>query len=306
MFHLTGVESLLASHTIGDIGDYASVIECVSRVQPRAIIHLAAQPLVLQSYREPVETFRTNAMGTVHVLEAARFTPSVAGVIAITTDKVYVNDDDGIPFSETAPLGGYDPYAASKAAAEMALMGYRGSLTSWQRKLVIECARGGNIIGGGDWSDNRLIPDYARAIATGTALTIRNPKATRPWQHVLSLVHGYALLLKRVVEGTSTLYGEAWNFGPSHSDCISVELLMRKLAETWQPVSLQIEPSKVHEATRLSIDSTKAHRDLHWHPALSLDGAIAATALWYQTAAISPDHLAELTKSQIAAYFENL
>lgn len=306
MFQLTGVERLLASNTFDDIGDYASVIKCVSRIKPRAIVHLAAQPLVLRSYREPVETFRTNVLGTVHVLEAARITPSVAGIVAITTDKAYINDDKGIPFSETAPLGGYDPYAASKAAAEMALMGYRGSLASWQRNLVIECARGGNIIGGGDWSDNRLIPDYVRAVATETPLTIRNPRATRPWQHVLSLVHGYALLLQRVIDGTSNNSGEAWNFGPSPSDCISVEALLRKFADHWQPVTVLIEPSDVHEAARLSIDTTKAHRDLNWHSRLSLDEAIAATALWFRTASTSPEHLATLTKSQISAYFSSV
>ncbi len=306
MFTLTEVEGLLESHILGDIGDAALVLETVQRLQPRAILHLAAQPLVLDSYADPVGTFRTNVLGTLHVLEAARLTPSVQGIVAITTDKVYANDGLGLSFTEHAPLGGHDPYAASKAAAEMAIMGYRASLPSWQRAMVIEAARGGNIIGGGDWSAHRLIPDYARAIASGQPLSIRFPHATRPWQHVLSLVHGYFILLERILSGTATGTGEAWNFGPELDDCISVEAMLHRLGTYWHAIETPREPSLLHEAKTLSIDSTKAKQRLGWQSCMSLDEALSATAGWYQTALRNPENLTKLTQNQIAAYFARL
>jgi CDP-glucose 4,6-dehydratase len=306
MFTLTEVEGLLESHILGDIADNALVLETVQRLQPRAILHLAAQPLVLASYADPVGSFRTNALGTVHILEAARLTPSVQGVVAITTDKVYANEGLGLPFTEDAPLGGHDPYAASKAAAEMAIMGYRASLDSWQRTMVIETARGGNIIGGGDWSANRLIPDYVRAVASGKPLPIRHPHATRPWQHVLSLVHGYFLLLERILSSTETGAGEAWNFGPDPNDCLFVEAMVQKLSACWQKVDLPAAAPKLHEATTLVIDSTKAKQRLGWESRLSLDDAISATVDWYQTALTAPENLSALTQNQIAAYFARL
>ena len=306
MFALTKVEERLASHCLGDIGEAALVLETVKRIQPHAILHLAAQPLVLDSYADPVGTFRTNTLGTVHILEAARLTPSVRGVVAITTDKVYANDGLGLPFTEESPLGGYDPYAASKAAAEMAITGYRASLSSWQRPMVIETARGGNIIGGGDWSAHRLIPDYARSVAAGRSLPIRHPHATRPWQHVLCLVHGYFLLLERILAGKADGAGEAWNFGPEPEDGLSVEAMVHKLAKDWQQLETPMEASTLHEAKTLSIESSKAKQRLGWQSGLSLDDAILATARWYKTALVDPESLTALTQSQIAAYFAKL
>jgi len=310
MFSLTNVKALLKSETLGNIGDETQVLATVQRVRPRAILHLAAQPLVLQSYIDPVETFRTNAQGTVHVLEAARKAQSVEGIVAITTDKVYANDGHGQNFPETAPIGGSDPYSASKAAAEMAILGYRSSLPSWKRTMVIDVARGGNIIGGGDWSAYRLIPDYARAVQMRKPLTIRNPKATRPWQHVLCLIHGYLVLLNRILSGATAAsdlpFGEAWNFGPTLEECVPVHSILEKLAKHWSPVEVIAETPGVHEAARLAIDSEKARHTLKWQPALSLSEALEYTAIWYQTAQSNPERLGDLTRHQIADYLAKL
>ncbi len=310
MFSLTSVKPLLKSETLGDIGDETQVYETVQRVRPRAILHLAAQPLVLKSYVDPIETFRTNALGTVHVLEAARKTLSVEGIVAITTDKVYANDGHGQNFPESAPLGGSDPYSASKAAAEMAILGYRSSLPSWKRPMVIDVARGGNIIGGGDWSENRLIPDYARAVQTRMPLTIRNPNATRPWQHVLCLVHGYLVLLDRILSGATAAsdlpFGEAWNFGPTLEECVPVHTILEKLATHWSPVEIIAETPGVYEAARLAIDSDKVRQILKWKPALSLHDALEYSARWYQAAQNNPERLGVLTHDQINNYLAKL
>jgi CDP-glucose 4,6-dehydratase len=306
MFALTGAEGLLASHILGDIGEKDIVGKAVARIKPRAILHLAAQPLVLASYADPVTTFRTNALGTVHVLEAARMTPSVEGIVCVTTDKVYENTNDGAAFDEAARIGGHDPYAASKAAAEMAIAGYRASLPAWKRALAIDSARGGNIIGGGDWSANRLVPDYVRSVTAGEPLVIRNPQATRPWQHVLCLLHGYLALLDRVLArtppGSQHDLGDNWNFGPATGDAIAVNALLDRLSAVWKPAELRIVPADIVEKQDLSIDSTKAAVQLGWRPSLGIDAALAWTAEWYRCAHETPDAVSALTFRQIADY----
>jgi len=308
MFTLTKVETRLDSQTLVDIADEAALLEYAMKIRPHAILHLAAQPLVLASYANPVETFRTNVQGTVNILEVARRIHSVQGIVAVTTDKVYANDGTGRNFTETARIGGYDPYSASNAAAEMAIDGYRLSLSSWGRDLAVETARGGNIIGGGDWSANRIIPDYARAVASGEPLIIRNPLARRPWQHVLCLIHGYLTLLNRILSGETVksdqLYGEAWNFGPEHIECVTVQTLLDKMAQYWTSVSLRTEAYGVYEAAALSIDPSKARNRIKWQPTIGLDEAVFLTAQWYQTHARQPDGLVALTEAQIDHYFQ--
>ena len=310
MFHLAHVAHLLTSQRLVDIADHQAVFEYAAETSPLAILHLAAQPLVLPSYVDPVRTFQTNVMGTVNVLEAARQTQTVQGVVAITTDKVYANDGSDNTFTESARIGGHDPYSASKAAAEMAIDGYRLSLPSWQRNMSIDTARGGNIIGGGDWSANRLIPDYARAISSKTPLLIRNPNATRPWQHVLCLVHGYLLLLNRILSGTikrsTEPLGEAWNFGPDPSDCISVAELMDKMAQNWTTASIETSHSSVYEANYLKIDPTKAKHRLGWRPSIAIEKAVELTAEWYKVYQINPEKLDALTHQQTENYFAPL
>jgi CDP-glucose 4,6-dehydratase len=208
LFDLADVWPSLKSHTLGDIADFPLLLETVQRIAPDAILHLAAQPLVIAGYAHPVRTFLTNTQGTAHLLEAARLTPSVRGVIAITTDKVYAPTQDGRAFDENAPLGGKDPYSASKSAAEFVIDSYRHSLATWGRRLKIEVARGGNIFGGGDFAPNRIIPDFYRAVQNGSVLKLRKPDAKRPWQHVLDLCDAYQLLLERVLDEKNDSLGE--------------------------------------------------------------------------------------------------
>ena len=308
LFDLADIHSHLTSHHVGDVSDVGAVIDAVRQCRPDIVLHLAAEPLVLAAYRNPVRAFATNAQGTVHVLEAARLTDSVTGVVAITTDKVYAPGPG--PYRENDAIGGHDPYAASKAAAEMAILGYRQALPSWNRVLTLDVARGGNIIGGGDFASDRIIPDYFRAQWSQAPLQLRHPSATRPWQHVLCLVHGYLALIARILDGSARLSetpsGEAWNFGPSLDDCVSVSNLLDRLDQHGTQVKREIGASGPTEAPQLTITSDKARERLSWVPALSLDEAVAWTAEWYRSAERDQTQLAALSQAQTEAYFARL
>lgn len=303
MFELAGVASCLASHRIGDIRDREIVLRTVKAIEPDAVLHLAAQPLVLPSFTDPVGTFATNVMGTVHVLEAARYVESVKGVVAITTDKVYDTQRAEPPFAETSHLGGTDPYAASKASAEHAIAAYRQSFAMHPRPFVIESVRGGNIIGGGDFARHRIVPDYIRALAAGEALRLRKPDALRPWQHVISLVESYLILLERMLSGStarsSAPFGSAWNIGPNAQDCISVIDLVTRMNKIWQQVEVISELSVHNETDALMITSDRARAMLGWQPAFGIDDTIRATLEWYRAAAEDPTSLFYLTMRQI-------
>lgn len=303
MFELAGVASCLASHRIGDIRDREIVLRTVKAIAPDAILHLAAQPLVIPSFTDPVATFATNVMGTVHVLEAARYADSVKGVVAITTDKVYDVQRSEPPFSETSHLGGHDPYAASKASAEHAISAYRQSFATHPRPFVIESVRGGNIIGGGDFARHRIVPDYIRALASGEPLRLRKPDAVRPWQHVISLVESYLILLERILSGasvrSSTPFGAAWNIGPNAQDCISVIELVSRMNKIWQPVEVISELSLHNETDALMISSERARAALGWKSAFGLDDAIRSTLEWYRAVVEDPASLFYLTMRQI-------
>lgn len=301
IFDVTGAIEVLASHTIGNINDLATVQACVQKHKPQLILHLAAQPLVLESYADPVGTYMTNVQGTVHLLEAARLSEHVSGILCITTDKVYENRSWIHPYRENDRLGGADPYSASKAAAELVIASYRASLPSWRRQMTIDVARGGNIIGGGDWSDNRLIPDFVRATMNDTVLEIRNPSATRPWQHVLCLIDGYLTLLERMLVAESGV-GQAWNFGPDIDDCVPVKSVLDHLAAAWKPAQIVYGKAVQHEAQLLVLDSTTARQTLGWRPRWGLEQTLQATAEWYRT--FYRDHSAALqvTLDQIDRY----
>ena len=305
MFDLTQAQETLQSHTIGDITDPDALQACFRLSRPRLVLHLAAQPLVLQSYRDPVGTFLTNTQGTLNVLEAARLTPDVQGVVCITTDKVYANGGERRPFIETDPLGGKDPYSASKAAAEIAITSYRQLLAADGRDMSIEVARGGNIIGGGDWAEDRIIPDLARAISSGSPLTVRNMDAVRPWQHVLALLHGYLILLDRIARGESQK-GEAWNFGPGDQTPLSVSQLLEILMSQWTSVQLKVQHVQIplqREEKYLLINSEKARTILSWQPFWSNVRATLETANWYKTSNTDTSKLLYLTQRQIQDYF---
>ncbi|MBI1273769.1 MAG: CDP-glucose 4,6-dehydratase [Alphaproteobacteria bacterium] len=303
LYNLLGIESDMQS-CIGDIRDTEKLNAFVRSIGPDAVLHLAAQPLVRRSYRAPLETFAVNALGTAHVLEAARMAGTCRAVVCVTTDKVYQNNEDGHAHRETDPLGGCDPYSASKAAAEIIIDGYRNSFGK-AGNMAIASARGGNIIGGGDWSEDRLVPDYVRAQQAKKKLVLRYPGAVRPWQHVLGLVYGYLLLLAGLPEAPQQ-YACAWNFGPLDDARLTVRDVLAVLAEEWTPAALDFMQEPLHEAGLLALDSTRARDLLGWVPPWDTRRAIAETAAWYRGYYERPAHARDLTETQLRQWREAL
>ncbi len=282
LFEVAEIDSVIDSR-IADIRDQDAVATIMTEVRPDLVLHLAAQPLVRRSYREPVATLDTNIMGTAHVLEACR-SARVRTAVCVTTDKVYRNLNLGKAFKETDELGAHDPYSASKAAAEFVVACYQ---QSYGKELSIAAARGGNVIGGGDWSEDRLIPDAVRAVVANQPIILRNPSATRPWQHVLALCHGYLKLASALLTGTEFV-APAFNFGPVGGTELPVKEVLRIFLDNWRPTEVKIEPANLYEAGLLGVDSTRAREDLGWHPAWETEQAIAKTADWYR--AFYDDH----------------
>jgi CDP-glucose 4,6-dehydratase len=289
--------------TIGDICNYDAVLDAVESFQPELILHLAAQPLVRRSYREPVSTFAVNAQGTAHVLEAARHVKSVRGVVCITTDKVYKNNEWAWAYRENDPLGGKDPYSASKAAAEMVIQSYATSYPHTEGKgPAIAIARGGNIIGGGDWSEDRLIPDFVRSLIDRQPMTLRYPDATRPWQHVLALVHGYLMLMAGLVSDTPHKYARAWNLGPQDLKQHSVRNVLELMSSHWERPQLQFEDNPLPEAGALALDSSLARNVLGWLQVWSTEQVVEHTASWYRDYYRHPAGARAMTLAQINAW----
>lgn len=286
---------------IGDIRDPAALAAALRAAQPEIVLHLAAQSLVRPSYTDPVGTYATNVMGTVHVLEAIRYVPSVRAAIIVTSDKCYHNDESGRPFREDDAFGGQDPYSNSKGCAELVTASYRASFFGQQQSCAIASARAGNVIGGGDWSTDRLIPDILRAHDRGDCVTIRAPNATRPWQHVLEPLCGYLDLAEALCGPDGHAFAEGWNFGPDPAQAAPVRTVVEEFG-TFLGVSWKIDPApQVEEAHMLRIDSTKAQQRLGWHPRLSTHEALRWTAEWHQRLrAGEPAHT--LVLEQIAAY----
>lgn len=289
--------------TIGDICDYDAVLTAISDFQPELILHLAAQPLVRRSYREPLSTFAVNAQGTAHVLEAARQVKSVRGVVCITTDKVYKNNEWPWAYRENDPLGGKDPYSASKAAAEMVIQSYAASYPHAENKgPAIAIARGGNIIGGGDWSEDRLIPDFVRSLINQEPMTLRYPDATRPWQHVLALVHGYLMLLAGLVSDRPAHFARAWNLGPQDLKQYSVRNVLELMSAHWERPQLQFEDHPLPEAGALALDSSLARNLLGWLQVWSTEQVVEQTANWYRDYYRDPAAARAITVRQIDAW----
>lgn len=277
---LLEVESSCAHHTL-DIRDLAAIKRCIKAADPEIIFHLAAQPLVRLSYREPVDTFSTNVMGTVNMLEAMRDCPSLRAAVMVTTDKVYHNNEWEYPYRETDALGGHDPYSASKAASEIAIACYRASFLT-QQGVAVGIARAGNVIGGGDWSQDRLLPDAVRAWQSGETLQIRRPQAIRPWQHVLEPLLGYLTLAEQLFANPEK--GDAYNFGPAPHEAATVKEvveLARSIYKTGQ-VEYGNGQEGPHEASWLALETTKARLTLGYRPRWNLQISVARTVSWYQ------------------------
>ena len=286
---------------IGDIRELNSFEKLMVDVQPEIVFHLAAQSLVRRSYRMPVDTYSTNLMGTVHVLEAIRNVGSVKAAVIVTTDKVYENEERELGYVESDRLGGFDPYANSKACAELAVAAYRNSFYGDGGPLVAT-ARAGNVIGGGDWSEDRLLPDVFRSLIFGDELAIRNPASVRPWQHVLDPLNGYLALAKRLFEGDLKC-ADAWNFGPSDEDAKEVGWILNEIKRMWDGgVTWAIADGKQpHESHLLKLDSSNARSKLQWTPKLALADAVRLTAEWYRGFKNGED-LISLTSRQIELF----
>ena len=291
--------------TFGDIRDLDSVKRDVLAREPEIIFHMAAQALVLRSYEQPVATFATNVLGTVNVLEAARLTPSVRAVVVITTDKCYQNRGWVWGYREDEPLGGRDPYSSSKACAELVAAAYRHTFFQ-NRAAGIATARAGNVIGGGDWAADRIVPDAIRTLARGEVLRVRKPRAVRPWQHVLEPIAGYFNLAERLF-GDPKTFGEGWNFGPSDVDCVPVSALANLITAAWGGPAAWVsaeQPNAPHEEGYLKLDSSKARHYLQWEPRLSVGEAVDWSVRWYKRALETgtPSDLYSFTLEQIARY----
>lgn len=289
---------------IGDIRDYSSVLSAIDACKPDIIIHLAAQPLVRYSYQAPIETYSTNVMGTVHVLEAARQVGSAKAIVNVTTDKCYENKEWIWGYREDEPMGGYDPYSNSKGCSELVTSAYRRSFFQ-QSGIALASARAGNVIGGGDWATDRLLPDILRAFEKDQPVVIRNMYATRPWQHVLEPLSGYLLLAERLFnEGQA--FAEGWNFGPHEEDIHAVQWIVDRMVEAWgNGVSYRLDCSKnPHEANYLKLDITKSRTKLNWQPRWSLMTALGKIIDWHRSWLNKAD-MREKCLQQIAEYQSN-
>jgi CDP-glucose 4,6-dehydratase len=285
----------------GDVRDADYLQSVVSQHQPDIVLHLAAQALVRPSYQDPVATYASNVMGTVHLLEAIRKTDSVRAVVIVTSDKCYENREWLWPYRENEAMGGYDPYSSSKGCAELVTAAYRNSFFSKQGPYIAS-ARAGNVIGGGDWALDRLIPDAANAMLENRALTIRNPAAVRPWQHVLEPLHGYLLLAQKLFEQGSQ-FAQAWNFGPAVEEAKPVSWVVEQFGAAWgKHIDCHIEQQQQpHEAGLLMLDSSKARNLLGWQPRLDITQALQWTADWYRSYG-TQQSMREYTEQQISTY----
>lgn len=301
LFTCAQIEQGLESH-LGDIRDQTLVENLLRRFQPDLVFHLAAQPLVRQSYVDPVETYSTNVMGTVSVLEAVRKIPSAKGIVVVTTDKCYENREWLWGYREDEPLGGRDPYSSSKACTEIVTAAYRHSFFA-QTDVLVASVRAGNVIGGGDWSKDRLVPDILANLQNNQEVLLRNPDATRPWQHVLEPLLGYLLVGAELLAGNRSI-AEAWNFGPTDKDCTTVEDIAKRMVAIWGSGQLRVQrlANAPHEARFLKLDSSKARHGLKWEPRLGLQQALRFTVEWHRQWCQNPSGMREVCLQQIDLY----
>ena len=287
--------------TVGDIRDYETVRACMAVFKPEIVIHMAAQPLVRLSYAEPVATYATNVMGTVHMLEAARSVGGVRAIVNVTTDKCYENREWAWGYREDEPMGGFDPYSNSKGCSELVTSAYRRSFFQ-HSGIALGSARAGNVIGGGDWAADRLVPDILRAFEQNRPVVIRNPNATRPWQHVLEPLSGYLVLAERLYNDGQA-FAEAWNFGPHDDDAQPVQWIVEHLVKDWgRGASWLLDGGDhPHEANYLKLDISKAKARLDWRPRWNLANALEHITTWHQ-AWLNKEDVQQLCLQQIQQY----
>lgn len=309
LFSILGIEALIERSHIADICDLEKLQNAMIEIRPDVVIHMAAQPLVRYSYANPVETYATNVMGTIHVLESTRSIDSVRATVVVTTDKCYENTERLEGYRESEPMGGHDPYSNSKGCAELVTAAYRQSYFPESKFLehrhAIASARAGNVLGGGDWSEDRLIPDAIKAFEIRQSLNIRNPLATRPWQHVLEPLSGYLVLAQALYQNGPQYMG-AWNFGPRDEDVKTVKEVVDLLISKWaSPAAWEQDPgSHPHEAHSLRLNISKAQEQLGWAPKWSLDAAIDHIVSWQQAYQNKQDMKA-ISLSQIHSYCQS-
>lgn len=302
LFEELGLAERLERHVIGDVRDLAHLREVMKAASPEIVLHLAAQPLVRLSYETPVETYETNVMGTVNVLEAVRACPSVRAVVVVTSDKCYENHETGQAYREGDSMGGYDPYSSSKGCAELVTAAYCRSFFGEASPVRIASVRAGNVIGGGDWAADRIVPDCIRALQAGAPIVVRNPEAVRPWQHVLEPLSGYLYLGSRLLGG-STEFDGPWNFGPEEQGTVPVREVADAIVAAWGS-GAWITPEQSggpHEAHLLALDITKAREHLGWKPLYPVARTLEVTAAWY-AARHEGANVAAITESDITAY----
>ncbi|MEO1968995.1 MAG: CDP-glucose 4,6-dehydratase [Sphingomonadaceae bacterium] len=292
--------SEMVTHREGDIRDLGELRAAMEDANPEVVLHLAAQPLVRESYRTPVETFATNVQGTVHLLDTCRYLPGVRSIVCVTSDKCYENREWVWPYRESDPMGGYDPYSSSKGAAELAISAWRRSFFS-DGKALVASGRAGNVIGGGDWAKDRLLPDLVRALIDGRRPYIRSPRSVRPWQHVLDALSGYLALAERLHAGDRHA-ATGWNFGPADDDVRPVDWIADRLTAAWgRPGWDKFDGEQPHEAGVLKLDCSKARSELNWRPALKLGLALDWIVDWHRQVADGADARA-VTLEQLAEY----
>lgn len=306
LFSLAKIDSDMTS-VIGDIQDLSTLKQVVEDFSPEVVFHLAAQPLVRESYKLPVYTFATNVMGTVNLLESIRQTQTVRAVVNITSDKCYENREWVWGYRETEALGGYDPYSSSKACAELVAAAYRNSFfnhVNSEKDIALATARAGNVIGGGDWSADRLVPDCLRAFQSGEPVILRSPQAVRPWQHVLEPISGYILLAEKLMSSESNRYASAWNFGPDDRGDATVGEVAKTIAHLWgNNATVDVDKNKnhPHEAGLLRLDISRVRTELGWNPQWTVKQALQATVDWHRTWLEGKD-MRDFSLWQIAGY----